>query len=209
VFAGLTLSQEEASRLVAAEVKPPVKRGDLDRLPAGTVVAIIDGQLDQDSAVPIDEICRALRRGVKISGAASVGALRAYEARAAGLAGLGWVYEAYCTGRITGIDEIAVIYDPTSHRPLTIPLVNIRFCLDRLISQRVITAEEAAGAIISLKQLDLAKRDHQSILLRLSSLFGPQRVKEALRLVTPKEVDVKRRDAYKLLRGLANSSELL
>ena len=112
VFTGLSLSQEEARTLLAAEVRPPVKRGDLDQLSDGTVAAIIDGELSGDSAVPIDEIRRALRRGVKISGAASVGALRAYEAREEGMVGLGWVYRAYCTGRISGIDEIAVIYDP-------------------------------------------------------------------------------------------------
>jgi len=45
VFTGLSLSQEEARTLLAAEVRPPVKRGDLDQLSDGTVAAIIDGEL--------------------------------------------------------------------------------------------------------------------------------------------------------------------
>jgi hypothetical protein len=183
-----------------------VKRGDLDQLSDGTVAAIIDGELSGDSAVPIDEIRRALRRGVNISGAASVGALRAYEAREEGMVGLGWVYRAYCTGRISGIDEIAVIYDPASYRSFTIPLVNVRFCLDRLTTRCGISAEEADHAMASLKQLNLGKRDRRSMILHLASLLGRERVKEMLRLVRPAEVDVKRSDAYELLRMLAKGS---
>ena len=206
VFTGLSLSQEEARTLLAAEVRPPVKRGDLDQLSDGTVAAIIDGELGGDSAVPVEEIRRALRRGVKISGAASVGALRAYEAREDGMVGLGWVYRAYCTGRIWGIDEIAVIYDPDSYRSLTIPLVNVRFCLERLTTRRGISAEEADHAMASLKQLSIGKRDRRSIVLHLAGLLGRERVRKMLKLVRPAEDDVKKSDAYELLRILARGS---
>ena len=206
VFTGLSLSQEEARTLLAAEVRPPVKRGDLDQLSDGTVAAIIDGELGGDSAVPIDEIRRALRRGVKISGAASVGALRAYEAREDGMVGLGWVYRAYCSGRIWGIDEIAAIYDPVSYRSLTIPLVNVRFCLERLTTRRGISAEEANHAMASLKQLSIGKRDRRTIVLRLAGLLGRERVRKMLRLVRPAGDVVKKSDAYELLRILAKGS---
>ncbi|WOH53279.1 TfuA-like protein [Bradyrhizobium sp. sBnM-33] len=206
VFTGLSLSQEEARTLLAAEVRPPVKRGDLDQLSDGTVAAIIDGELGGDSAVPIDEIRRALRRGVKIIGAASVGALRAYEAREDGMVGLGWVYRAYCTGRIWGIDEIAVIYDPDSYRSLTIPLVNVRFCLERLTARRGISAGEADHAMASLKQLSIGKRDRRNIVLHLAGLLGRERVRKMLKLVRPAEDDVKKSDAYELLRTLAKGS---
>ena len=207
VFTGLSISQEEARTLLAAEVRPPVKRGDLDQLSDGTVAAIIDGELGGDSAVPIDELRRALRRGVKISGAASVGALRAYEAHEDGMVGFGWVYRAYCTGRIWGIDEIAVIYDPDSCRSLTIPLVNVRFCLERLTTRRGISAEEADHAMASLKQLSIGKRDRRSIVLHLAGLLGRERVRKMLKLVRPaEEDDVKKSDAYELLRILARGS---
>ena len=206
VFTGLSLSQEQARTLLAAEVRPPVKRGDLDQLSDGTVAAIIDGELGADSAVPIDEIRRALRRGVKVSGAASVGALRAYEAREDGMVGLGWVYRAYCSGRIWGIDEIAVIYDPDSYRSLTIPLVNVRFCLERLTTRRGISAEEADHAMASLKQLSIGKRDRRSIVRHLAGLLGRERVRKMLKLVRPAEDDVKKSDAYELLRILARGS---
>jgi TfuA protein len=80
-----------------------------------------------------DEILRAIARGVDVRGSSSIGALRAAELHGCGMAGVGWVYDSYRANRIAGLDEIAVIYDPQSYRPLTIPLVNIRFCLDRLV----------------------------------------------------------------------------
>src|ERR1700756_5060007 len=135
VFAGLSISRKEAVSLIPVDLRPPIKRGDLDRLSDGSVVAIIDGEITEETAVPINEIRRALRRGIKICGAASVGALRAYETRVEGMVGLGWVYEAYCSGRISGTDEIAVLYEPDSYRLLTTPLVNVRFCLERLTGQ--------------------------------------------------------------------------
>jgi hypothetical protein len=180
-----------------------VKHGDLDRLLDDSVVAIIDGDLSEESAVSVDEISRALRRGMKISGAASVGALRAYEMQTEGMTGLGWVYGAYCSGRIVGTDEIAVLYDPNCFHPLTIPLVNVRFCLDRLSREHAIGSKEAADAMTSLKELDLEERDRRGILLRLAGLLGQGRAKELLRRLEMVAVDVKRNDAYQLLRRVA------
>ena len=202
VFAGLSLSRTEADALVAASVRPPVRRGDLDSLDDRSVVAIVDGELDAGSMLPLDEIRRALDRGVALRGAASVGALRAYEARADGMEGIGWVYEAYCSGRITGTDEIAVVYQPYSNRPLTVPLVNIRFWLDLLIGKGNVAAEEAIHAMDALKAVSVEQRSPRRVLLTLGHLFGRARLKAALALAPTVESDVKRRDACRLLRAV-------
>jgi hypothetical protein len=101
------------------------------------------------------------------------------------------VYKAYCSGRI-----------PNSYRLLTTPLVNVRFCLEHLSYQRIISAMEAEHAMASLKELEFEKRDRRRILLRLADALGRHRVKKLRRRVPPAKVDVKRRDAYELLRGL-------
>ena len=202
VFTGLSLSHVEAAAFGFAKIRPPVKRGDLDALGDGRVVAIIDGELDSDTILPIDEIGRAIARGVKIRGAASIGALRAFEARDSGMEGFGWVYEAYCTGRIAGTDEIAVIYEPLSHRPLTVPLVNVRFCLDRLVRGGSITVAEADAAMSALKSLSLEERGRRGVLLRLVQAFDRGRVKAALRLVAGLDSNIKKRDAIHLLQTL-------
>lgn len=202
VFAGISVSIEEAERLSEAEVRPPIKRGDLDQLNDGNVVVIIGGELNESSVAPIDEIIRALHRGVKISGAASLGAVRAHEACAEGMVGHGWVYDAYCAGRIMGTDEIEVFYDPDSYRPLTVPLVNVRFCLDHLAERGGISAEEIDRAMASLKELDIGERDRRNILLHLTRILGQERITKALKVVSPADTDIKRRDAEALLRIL-------
>ena len=202
VFAGLSLSHAEAGAFGSAEIRPPVKRGDLDALESGRVVAIIDGELDPVTMLTIDEIRRAIDRGMKVRGAASIGALRAFETRDNGMEGVGWVYDAYCTGRIVGTDEIAVVYEPLSRRPLTVPLVNVRFCLDRLVSGGSITVAEADAAMSTLKSLRVEERGRRGVLLRLAHVFGSARVKAALRLAAELDSNIKKRDAFHLLRTL-------
>jgi hypothetical protein len=118
------------------------------------------------------------------------------------MGGFGWVYDAYCAGRIAGTDEIAVIYEPFSRRPLTVPLVNIRFCLDRVVGRGGISAAEADVAMSTLKSLSVEERDRRSILLRLGEAFGRGRVRAALRLVAGLDSNIKKRDASQLLRNL-------
>ena len=58
----------------------------------------------------------------------------------------------------------------------------------------------------SLKQLNIGRRDRRSILLHLVGLLGRERVRKMLKLVRPAEDDVKKSDAYELLRILAKGS---
>jgi hypothetical protein len=206
VFTGLTLSQGEARSLVNAEIRPPVRSGDLDQLSDGKTVVIIDGVLGPDSVLSLCEIRQALRRGVKVKGASSLGALRAHEARCDGMDGSGWVYQQYVGGRIDGTDEISVAYDPLSLRPLTIPLVNVRFCLHRLVSQSVVSASEAENAMSALKSLPTEDRNGRAVLQRLVHVFGRDRLRAAFRGGTPMYSDIKRSDACEMLQSMAVSS---
>ena len=207
VFAGLSLSLAEVNAFGIAEVRQPIKRGDLDELQDERVVAIIDGELNSDSVLPIAEISRAIERGVRIRGAASLGALRAFETRSSGMEGCGWVYDAYCTGRIAGAEEITVAYEPLSHRPLTVPLVNIRFGLDRLVDGGSVAAADAEFAMSELKRMSLEERDHRRLMRRLSEIFGRSRVKMALSVLTKIDLNIKKRDASLLLQILRHSTQ--
>lgn len=198
VFAGLSLSHEEVNSLGFADVRPPVKEGDLHELENGEVVAIVDGELNARTILPNSEIRQAIQRGVKIRGAASLGALRAFEMRDSGMMGCGWVYNAYCTGRISGADEIAVVYEPLSHRSLTIPLVDVRFRLDCLIADQRITGIEADLAMNILKGLSLEERESRIIKRSLGEILGKERV-EATGLARQLDWSIKKRDASQLL----------
>ena len=138
VFAGVSLSHAEIRELVDAECRPPIRTGDLDRLRgAQRTIVIIDGELAGDEVISVDEIERAISRGFDVRGASSVGALRAAEFHERGMRGCGWIYQAFRDGRIFGTEEIAVLYDPQSLCPLTIPLVTVRFWLDHFVGRGV------------------------------------------------------------------------
>ena len=206
VFAGLSLSQEDVSAFGFADIRPPIKNGDLQEFEDGHVVAIVDGELDPRRVLPSSEIKQAIRRGVEILGAASLGALRAFEMRDSGMAGFGWVYNTYCTGRIAGADESAVVYEPVSYRALTVPLVNIRFSLDVLVDNKRITNIEADLAINMLKRLSLEERESRVIALCLAKVLGKERVK-ATGLATGLGWNIKKRDASQLIGALMKRAD--
>jgi hypothetical protein len=85
--------------------------------------------------------------------------------------------------------------------------VNVRFCLDHLNRGHAIAAKEAADAMTSLKELDLEERDPRGIMLRLAGVLGRSRAKELLRRLKMAAVDVKRNDAYQLLRSVARRKD--
>ena len=144
IFAGISISHAKVRDLVLADVRPPVRAGDLDLLRGiGRIVAIIDGELAPDALLSASEIERAIGRGLDLRGSSSVGALRAAELRHRGMTGSGWVHRAFCTGWLTGTEEIAVLYDPRSFHPLTVPLVTVRFWLTRFVRTGAITAPGA------------------------------------------------------------------
>lgn len=74
---------------------PPIQRGQLLKdIDLGyNVVAIVDGKFDQNLAVTPSEVMDALRAGVRIYGASSMGALRAAECENYGAIGCGKIFE--------------------------------------------------------------------------------------------------------------------
>lgn len=132
VFVGPSLDQETAVEHLAATYLPPIRRGDLPAVVSrgARAVGIIDGEFNQSLAVSVMEIRAALNQGVRIWGASSMGALRAVECRSLGMKGVGWIYERYEDGTLTADDEVALVFDPCSGRPLSIPLVNVRWAIE-------------------------------------------------------------------------------
>ena len=134
VFIGPTLSRRRCSALLSAEYLPPARKGSLNEVTPGRVVAIIDGEIPPDAFLPECEVRAALDRDVVLFGAASVGAYHASNFADHGMHGVGWVYDQYRAGALASFDEIAVMYDPVSLRALSVPLVNVRFWLEGLIA---------------------------------------------------------------------------
>jgi TfuA protein len=203
VFAGISVSHAQVQALAVAECRPPIKAGDLDKLAAARrTVVIIDGELAPGAVLSADEIVRALARGFDIRGASSVGALRAGELRKQGMRGSGWVYEAFRRGRIAGTQEIAVLYDPRSFRPLTMPLVTVRFWLDAFVSRGAIAGMDADKAMDALADVELEGRTCSSLWRRLAETPIAPRIRGERDTLTCPRYDVKANDALNLLRSL-------
>ena len=132
VFLGPSLSRARAEQILAADFRPPAKRGDIYKAAkeGAQIICLIDGVFFQDCSVAHKEVIFALERGARVLGASSMGALRASELDVYGMEGIGLIYEAYKSGHLVSDDEVALIFDPFTWEPLSEPLVNIRFNLD-------------------------------------------------------------------------------
>jgi hypothetical protein len=195
VYLGPTLSVADARSVLDAEYLPPIRRGDLAKLGAEiVVVGIVDGEFYQSLAVSPKEILPLLERGVRVYGAASMGALRAAELHSCGMTGVGRIFEAYRDGAIDADDEVAVAYDPVTYRTTSVPLVNIRFALERAVEQELIDSARACELIGAVKKVYFPERSYRLVtqLCPELSLFPG---------VSPP--DQKAEDALLLLRTLA------
>jgi len=183
VFAGPSLPRRPdpgwQKLLAGCDLRPPARRGDvLSAMADGPdTLVLLDGYYYTVPAVTHKELLYALDSGVRVIGAASLGALRAVELAPFGMIGAGRVFEAYRDGALDGDDEVALLHAPAEHgyRPLTVALVEVRFALERLVGEGTVSAEEAARLIDALKALPFTAREPR----RIAELAGEE-VRQAL-----------------------------
>ncbi|MFC5668135.1 TfuA-like protein [Kitasatospora misakiensis] len=145
VFAGPTVPAARVRELVPGAVcHPPVRHGDLLRLGAGPgdTVVVIDGLWHQSAPVRHKEILLLLAEGVRVVGAASMGALRAAELAPYGMTGAGQIFDQLQAGVLDADDEVAVLHTPDG-RPLAEALVNLRTALTRCSAAGLISTAAA------------------------------------------------------------------
>jgi hypothetical protein len=73
-------------------------------------IGLIDGFFGNVPAPWHKEILYAMGRGVKVYGAASMGAIRAAELHRYGMKGAGRIFQAYRLGLLTDDDEVCVLH---------------------------------------------------------------------------------------------------
>jgi ribosomal protein S12 methylthiotransferase accessory factor len=197
VFVGPSIPHNSARDILKADYRPPIRRGDLEDVPPGSVIAIIDGVFDQNLSVSPSEIRSALERDVRIYGASSMGALRAVEVP--GVNGVGRIYEMFRSGAIDGDDEVAIVFDPQTMRPLCEPLVNVRHAVERLAGPGTISRELGFAIVGAARKLPYFERTYPRIL----KAAGLSDHKEASHLASMlASHDLKREDAVTLLELL-------
>ena len=165
VFTGLSISPEEASTILEADYRAPVKRNDVLNAIADKpdIIGIIDGVFHQSPAVSHKEIMKAMDEGITVVGGSSMGALRASELDVLGMKGIGYVYNQYASGAITSDDDVAVTFDPDSKVSLSEALVNIDYKLNLAIEKGIINSEEKENIIKVTKDIYHPKRNYPYI----------------------------------------------
>jgi hypothetical protein len=122
---------------------PPIKRGDLDKLPSSfTSILIVDGFFHKTPAVGHIEIRDTLKNR-EVYGCSSMGAIRAFEMRNFGMVGLGQIYEMFFQFEDFTDAELAQLLEPEPpFRPITEPLVHYRYLLGTLLHRGDINHNE-------------------------------------------------------------------
>jgi hypothetical protein len=217
------MTRTEVAQIVSVTCLPPVKLGDVYRQvsqSAYRVVGIVDGYFHWTPTVWHKEILWALGQGVRVFGAASMGALRAAELAPFGMEGIGRIFEAFREGRFPGLgdmpfeddDEVAVVHGPreTDYRALSEAMINIRCTLARAAEQAVIAESTRDALAARAKALYYPDRNYAP-LLALGRAGGlPEHEMAALEHWLPSgRVDQKRADAVLMLEamGAALTSE--
>jgi hypothetical protein len=160
------------------------------------VIGLIDGVFFQDSAVAHREILAALRAGVRVVGASSMGALRAAELDSLGMEGVGEIYRAYREGRLVADDEVALLFDPETFAAISEPLVNIRATVQAAIECGVIGADTARALVAAAKEIYFPDRTYEAVASAAEERGGdPEEVARFLEFAGEHAVDQKRKDA--------------
>jgi hypothetical protein len=235
IFLGPSLPQTEAEEILSSSDScrvlycPPVKRGDITALLAGTfpyasehpltppvspqIIGIIDGLFLEKAAVGHREILSALRAGITVIGSSSMGALRAFELESFGMIGIGDIFHLYRSGTIEADDEVALVCDPVSYVSLSEPLVHIRITLEKLYIEEYITSYERNLLFRAAKKRHYPERTWDQLFEDLSqSALSPEqfpsghdpilvdRIGQLNELCQEHGVDQKHTDALSLLK---------
>src|SRR4030095_13696094 len=209
VFLGPSLELHEAAEHLQARYLAPIRRGDLPAVIADGAqsVGIVDGEFGQSLAVSVVEGGSALRQGVRIWGAASMGALRAAECHSMGMLGVGWIFQKYVEESLRADDEVALLFDPVSRRATTIPLVNVRWSLQVATEERLIQKESAAMLVELARSVRFTDRTYESLLQASANSTFKEEMQTLVEFMkhNPLRTDRKRLDALLLLETMRAS----
>jgi hypothetical protein len=213
VFLGPSLPIQEAQQLLPADYYPPARMGDIYHL-LGTglkKILIIDGFFHGKPAIWHREILEAMREGIVVYGASSMGALRAAELEPFGMIGLGKIFHWYKTELIEGDDEVVLLHgdQESAYLAMTVPLVNVRETLECLRIEGTITRTDASLLLETIRSVCYSERTLQAIKSQIKCCgFNEQRKESIIDFFNDKLINLKARDAVEALKFLATEESL-
>ena len=208
VFLGPTLPADDAATILPARYLPPASRGDVYAAARAHpwAIGIVDGYFHRVPSVLHKEILWALAQGIRVYGAASMGALRAAELERFGMTGVGTVFEDFRDGSLTDDDEVAVAHGPAEAGYLagSEAMVNIRATLAEALRAGILSASLGDRLIGISKDTFSPRRSWERLLEEAEAAGAPA---DELRLLAewlPRgRIDRKRLDAAAMLRRIA------
>ncbi|MGZ7096123.1 MAG: TfuA-related McrA-glycine thioamidation protein [Methanobacterium sp.] len=204
VFLGPSLSHKEASEILYADYRLPIKRGDITAVVNENpdIIGIIDGVFHQQPAVSHREILDALKKGITVVGGASMGALRASELDDFGMIGVGYVYNQYKEGLIESDDDVAVVINPVTMEQLSDSLVSIEYNFKRAQEEGLISKEDFEILIKTAKAIYYPKRNYNLLLSTVP--LHPAKITVIEDFLMEEGIDIKRKDAIRVLKYIKN-----
>lgn len=207
VFAGPSLAGVDVAGICAdVSLRGPARHGDVTRavLEDAAVIGLIDGLFEAVAAVWHKEILFALSQGVRVFGAASMGALRAAECVSFGMVGVGAVFLRYASGELDDDAAVAQLHGPAEldYAPLTEALVNVEATVANAERLCLVTPIEALELRRQAARIHFKDRTWKTVIETMSRVTPARRA--ALRAaVLEARIDAKRCDAEEMLRHLA------
>lgn len=202
VFVGPSLAGAPLPATV--EQAPPIKRGDLAAVDAYDMIVILDGEFGQSDSVSPKEILAVLEAGKTVIGAASMGALRASELDRSGMIGVGWVYDYFRRQAVRRDADVALAYSLFDFKPLTVPVVDVEYWMERTSAAGLIGRAERARVLKAARKIFFAERTMDRLMESLRRAIGDQLLQSLLAFSGGEIPNIKSLDAEEAL-GRATS----
>jgi hypothetical protein len=204
VFSGPSLPRA-AVEAAGVEWRPPLAQGDLYRaaLERPSVIGVVDGYFEVVPTVWHKEILWAMAQGIRVYGAASIGAIRAAELADFGMIGVGKIYEEFRSGVLQDDDEVALLHGPeeVGFIALTEPMVNVRATVERARAAGNVNAEAAGRIVAAAKGLYYKERTLDRTVARaVLQGLALESTDRCLTVLETAKFDLKRQDAIGMLR---------
>jgi hypothetical protein len=168
-------------------------------------IGIIDGFFGNTPSVWHKEIMFVIAQGAEVVGAASTGALRAAELAPYGMRGIGNIYRLYRRNAIADDDEVCVTHaiEELDFKPLSEPMISIRYTLRDLRHAGVLTAAEEKAIAADLKAAHFADRNLDHVRAAIETHVPADRAAAVAAAYLEFRRDAKGDDGTRLLEWLS------
>ena len=205
-FLGPSLSRGEARTLVKARFRPPARQGDVFRAleERPSAIALIDGVFESSPSVWHHELLAAQACGVRVYGAASMGALRAAELPGV-VTPVGEIADRYLRGAWVDDGHVALLHgdEASGFRALTVPHVNVWATVRRAVAEGVLSRARGRQVEAVSEAQFYQERTWASI---AGALDWPSALLDRwVHFVFRRPVDLKADDARTCLKALARA----